>query len=113
MGAVIRSLLFVLLVLAGPALADDKPLHGVALVIGESKYGNGFAALTNPRNDARAIDELLGNLGFDVTRVLDGDEKKLTSAIENFIDDAKGADVALIYYSGHGIEAGGENYLVP
>ena len=60
MPILVRSLLvLLLLVLVGPAVADDKPLRGVALVIGESKYSNGFAALTNPRNDARAIDEVV------------------------------------------------------
>ncbi|MEP7211179.1 MAG: caspase family protein, partial [Alphaproteobacteria bacterium] len=95
------------------AFAADKPLKGVALVIGESGYGGALHPLTNPKNDARAMDGLLGDLGFDVTRVLDGDGKKLQSEIADFVAAAKDADVALVYYSGHGIEAGGENYLVP
>lgn len=111
----LRLLLVALLVLAANAAwAQDKPLRGVALVIGESVYtGTELPALTNPKKDARAIDELLGNLGFDVTRVLDGNGKKLQSAIDAFVEDAKDADVALIYYSGHGIEADGENYIAP
>ena len=98
---------------AAPALAQDHPLRGVALVIGQSDYSGLLPKLTNPKNDARAIDNLLGDLGFDVTRVLDGDGKKLSNEIADFEDAAKNADVALVYYSGHGIEAGGENYLVP
>ena len=101
------------LVLLVPALAADHPLKGVALVIGESKYANGWPALANPRNDARAMDDLLGDLGFEVDRVLDGDKAKLDKAVDDFIDEAKDADVALVYYSGHGIEAGGADYLVP
>ena len=81
-------------------------MHGVALVIGESKYEQ-LPVLTNPGKDARDIDRLLGDLGFDVTRVLNADGDKMRDAISQFEDDAKDADVALIYYSGHGIEAKG------
>ena len=111
----LRSLLVFLLLLApaGAASAADT-LKGVALVIGESKYDNPLLpALTNPRNDARAIDDLLNDLGFDVRRVLDGDRDELEEAIGDFVKDAKSADVALVYYSGHGIEADGKNYMAP
>ncbi|WP_051371408.1 caspase family protein [Mesorhizobium loti] len=87
-------------------------MRGVALVIGESHYDN-LPTLPNPANDARAVDRLLGELGFDVTSVTDGDKAKLDRSLQRFVEDAAGADVALLYYSGHGIEAGGENYLVP
>ena len=43
----------------------------------------------------------------------DRDAQKLARDLERFVEDAEGADVAFLYYSGHGIEAGGENYLVP
>jgi len=95
-----------------PARADGPALHGVALVIGQSDYAS-LPKLANPPNDARAIDQLLDQLGFDVTRVLDGDGAKLKQKISRFIEDAADADVAIVYYSGHGIEAGGEDYLVP
>lgn len=89
-----------------------KPLHGVALVIGESRYSD-LPGLANPANDARAVAQLLGNLGFEVNSVVDGDVARLTLSLNRFVEDATRADVALLYYSGHGIEAGGENYLVP
>lgn len=101
------------LALLAPALGQDHPLKGVALVIGESKYEGLVPALSNPRNDARAMDDMLSDLGFEVTRVLDGDKRKLDSEIADFVATAKGADVALVYYSGHGIEAGGSDFLVP
>ncbi|MGE0503148.1 MAG: caspase family protein [Rhizobiaceae bacterium] len=94
------------------AVAEEKALTGVALVIGQSEYEH-LAALPNPANDAEAIDDLLSDLGFEVDLVRDADRKKLVRALERFAEDAEGADVALIYYSGHGIEAGGENFLVP
>ena len=96
-----------------PALAaDQKPLKGVALVVGQSSYQH-LATLANPLNDARAIDRLLSDLGFEVVTVLDGDRKKLAKSLQRFAEDAADADVALLYYSGHGIEAGGEDFLVP
>ncbi|MBL8599175.1 MAG: caspase family protein [Devosia sp.] len=102
------ALLFALL----PASAQDKPLRGVALVIGQSDYAN-LPALKNPASDAAAMEDLLRRLGFEVTAALDGDRASLASTIDAFEATAAAADVALVYYSGHGIEAGGQNYLVP
>ena len=101
------------LLLAGHGLADTpKPLKGVALVIGQSSYAH-LPELKNPANDATAINSLFKDLGFDVTATSNRDAKKLRRDIENFASDAEGADVAVVYYSGHGIEAGGDNWLVP
>jgi uncharacterized caspase-like protein len=98
---------------AAIARAEDKPaLNGVALVVGESKYQH-IAPLPNPANDARDMLTLLSDLGFDARSVSDRDAKKLKRDLERFVEDAEGADVAFLYYSGHGIEAGGENWLVP
>ena len=94
------------------ALAQDHPLKGVALVIGESNYDT-LQKLDNPKRDARAMDDMLDSLGFSVDRVLDGDAKKLRQEIADFVVEAKDADVALVYYSGHGVEAGGTDFLVP
>jgi uncharacterized caspase-like protein len=103
----------VLMVAAGlvaPLQADE--LRGVALVIGQADYES-LGDLGNPLNDARAMDDLLSDLGFDVTRVLDRGGDRFRREIEDFIADAEGADVALVYYAGHAVEAGGQNYLVP
>ncbi|PZV35065.1 caspase family protein [Mesorhizobium kowhaii] len=104
----------VLFCLAATALqaAETKSLKGVALIIGQSKYEH-IAALPNPANDARDVAKMLTDLGFDARNVTDRDAAKLKRDLERFVEDAEGADVAFIYYSGHGIEAGGENYLVP
>lgn len=101
-----------LLVVLSPALAQDKPLRGVALVIGQSDYTS-MPALKNPANDAAAMEDLLRRLGFEVTAALDNDQLTLAASIAAFQATAADADVALIYYSGHGIEAGGQNYLAP
>lgn len=111
----VRLLLFVVVLLVtglSPALAEGQPLRGVALVIGQSDYET-LDDLPNPGRDARAMDDLLDDLGFDVTRVLDAGADKLRERIAEFIEDAARADVALIYYSGHGVELGGRNYLIP
>ncbi len=97
--------------LAGGAGAAEHALKGVALVIGETNYVR-LASLANPDRDARDIDHMLDDLGFEVTRVLDVRTEQLRSRIAGFLDDAKGADVALVYYAGHGIEAGGTNYIM-
>jgi len=97
--------------LLAPAAAQE-PLKGVALVIGQADYEY-LPKLANPGNDAKRVDEILTSLGFKTDMVDNRGGKRLKRDIEEFIEDADGADVALIYYSGHGIEAGGENYLVP
>ena len=105
--------LVVALASVGAAGADEaKPLRGIALVIGQSNYTR-ITALPNPANDARAVAHMLGDLGFEVTAIADGARARLARSLQRFVEDAAGADVALLYYSGHGIEAGGENYLVP
>jgi uncharacterized caspase-like protein len=96
-----------------PAHAQQPaPLRGVALVIGNGSYED-LTPLANPEIDARAIENLFEDLGFETVGVRDADARKLRRAIERFVEDAEGADVAVVYYAGHGIEAGGENYLVP
>jgi uncharacterized caspase-like protein len=99
--------------LANPARAEPPPaLNGVALVIGQSEYEH-IAPLPNPANDARDMMKLLTDLGFDTRLVSDRDSRRLGRDLERFVEDAEGADVAFVYYSGHGIEAGGDNWLVP
>lgn len=82
----------------------------VALVIGVGEY-DALRPLKNPRNDARAMDEILYDLGFDVAMVTDRDLKRLGRALENFAEDARDADLAVIYFAGHGMEVAGENLL--
>jgi uncharacterized caspase-like protein len=102
-----------LLALVCSAVAQEaKPLRGVALIIGNGEYEH-LTKLPNPEGDAAAIEDLFDDLGFETFDARDADAKKLRRAIERFVEDAEGADVAVLYYAGHGIEAGGENYLVP
>ncbi|MER2634709.1 MAG: caspase family protein, partial [Rhizobiaceae bacterium] len=99
------------LALLAPA-AQAQALKGVALIVGQSKYEH-IAPLPNPANDARDVVKLMTDLGFDARSVSDRDSGRLKRDLERFVEDAADADVAFLYYSGHGIEAGGENFLVP
>jgi Caspase domain len=93
-----------------PGIAEAKR---VALVIGNSRYA-AATVLTNPAADARLIAASLKKAGFDsVDLHLDLGKSELEAQLRNFGNRAEGADVALIYYAGHGIEAGGQNYLIP
>lgn len=96
----------------GAFAQEAKPLRGVALIIGQSSYAH-VAPLPNTGQDARAIGKLTTDLGFETRNAPDRNAKALKREIERFIEDAEGADVAFIYYAGHGIEAAGENWLVP
>ena len=86
----------------------------IALVIGNSAYTD--SPLANPARDAHLIAATLRDVGFDVVEHLDADQKTMKRAIQDFGDrlDEAGKDaVGLFYYAGHGIQVGGENYLVP
>lgn len=100
-------LLSILLVSSAPALAKR-----VALVIGNSTYAN-TVVLPNPVNDATAMATKLRNLGFDVVAGYDLDLRNMRKTVAQFARSAKGADIALLFYAGHGMQIGGQNYLVP
>ena len=82
-----------------------------ALVIGNAGYQQG--RLKNPRNDARGVSGALKRLNFDVTLVLDASHKRMRTSIEKFSDKLHSNTVGLFYYSGHGVQHQGENYLIP
>jgi hypothetical protein len=115
------SIFFLSLVAAlSPASAQQAPGQGsvpapagakIALVIGNGAYQ--AAPLRNPPNDAKDMAAALGRLGFSVTSVVDGDQKQMKRAIDDFGDRCRGASIALFYYSGHGVQVNGENWLIP
>src|SRR5690606_18487251 len=74
---------------------------------------NAVSALPNPVADGRLVADSLRRAGFAVDLKIDVGKTALETALRAFSDRADGADVALIYYAGHGIEAGGQNYLIP
>ncbi|WP_445778523.1 caspase family protein [Shewanella sp.] len=83
----------------------------VALVIGNAKYK--FNPLNNPVNDATDMAASLRSVGFDVIEVKDATLKQMREATRRFADKLEVSDVGLVYYSGHGIEVKGKNYLIP
>src|SRR5260221_11722063 len=87
----------------------------VALVIGNSAY-RAVPALVNPAADAKLMSDTLLKLGFFVVgggAKLDLDKNGFDDALQKFGHGLTGADVALFYYAGHGVESHGLNYLVP
>src|SRR6478609_7077974 len=90
-------------------MAEEKRL---ALVIGNAGY-RVATRLANPVNDALRMAEALERLRFEVRLARDCDINDLDSRLRAFTRSLKGADVGLLYYSGHAIQLHGENYLVP
>jgi WD40 repeat protein len=83
----------------------------LALVIGNANYR--FSPLANPENDARAMQEVLAQSGFDVIKYENLDQRGMKQAMDEFGEKLKGYDVALFFYAGHGIQSKGYNYLIP
>jgi hypothetical protein len=83
-----------------------------ALVIGNAAYP-GSGRLDNPVNDAMAISQKLRTMGFTVTTVTDANRQRLVQAMSQFRRTAASADVSLLFYSGHGVQVFGKNYMLP
>lgn len=94
---------------------DCRADKRIALVIGNSNYQS-VGTLANPRNDAALIAETLRKVGFMLVggrAQLDLDKPAFDRAVQTFGNELMGADVALFYYAGHGIQIRNVNYLVP
>jgi uncharacterized caspase-like protein len=85
----------------------------VALVVGNAAYP-GNAQLTNPANDADDVSDVLRvKLCFSVIEAKDATLAVFSEKISEFAEAAEGADVALFYYAGHGMQFQGINLLIP
>jgi tetratricopeptide (TPR) repeat protein len=84
----------------------------VALVIGNGGYAN-VRALPNPPNDARSVAKSLRDIGFAVSEGIDLDRAAMQKMTRDFLREAARAQVAVVYYAGHGVQIDGRNYLVP
>jgi hypothetical protein len=105
----IRHFLFILaIVTANLAMAEPR----TALVIGNGAYS--YGALANAVNDASDMAAALKEDGFAVTLVTDADQQQMDEAVAAFGDALKEkGGVGLFYFSGHGVQVGGENYMLP
>ncbi|MDO6731708.1 caspase family protein [Marinovum sp. 2_MG-2023] len=100
--------LIALIFWALPVWAENR----IALVIGNSDYAR-IGKLANATHDARLISDSLRATGFDVTVLTDLDEDAMGLALDRFAEDAQSADVAAVYFAGHGVQYQRVNYLMP
>ena len=104
----IACLLVLLIAHSGPAFAEQR----LALVIGNAAYG-GNNTLNNPVSDAQDMAAVLRQVGFEVTEVYDAGLRKMKETIQTFGQKLQKGGVGLFYFSGHGVQYAGENYLIP
>lgn len=91
-----------------PAQAADR----IALLFGMGEYRS-VAPLDNTHRDATAIAGTLEDIGFEVTALYDAGRAEMQDALDQFAFEAETADLALIYFAGHGVQVGGENFFLP
>lgn len=111
-GAAFHLYLAACAMLLGLLWSPSAEARRAALIIGNGGYANA-TALTNPVNDARLVAGAARRAGFDVTLVTDVTRAGFDQALRDFRQQADGADVAMVYFAGHGIESGGTNWLLP
>src|SRR5450631_226199 len=112
MNVLVRSLVLGLLFAVGLFAEACAAEQRVALVIGNGAYWSA-PELRNSRNDADDISAQLKQLGFAVIDGRDLDRSAMQAALSRFAQRLKGADAGLVYYSGHGLQINGQNFLVP
>jgi Caspase domain len=94
-----------------PVAPSSPSQPRLALVIGNTAYPD--SPLRNPANDATAIAALLRQLDFTVTLRLDADQPTMERAIQDFTSRVPRGSMGLFYFSGHGVQVEGFNYLIP
>ena len=115
-GLVTRKIITAFLAMAvlSPGLWAQASEPRVALVIGNSNYG-GSGRLVNPASDATDVAAALNGLGFQVSLLTEASRRQMNEALNDFHDrlSQDGSSVGFFWYAGHGIQSGGENYLLP
>lgn len=94
--------------LAPPASAETR----IALVIGNGAYEK-VPELPNPPRDAADIGRALERLNFKVSQIKNANAQEMRRAVVDFGRAAEGSEMAVVFYAGHGMEVGGENWLIP
>ncbi|NEW60373.1 DUF1425 domain-containing protein [Sulfurovum sp. bin170] len=104
------------------AQADDRGVRvsskmqseqRVALVMGNNEYGGVLSKLRNPINDAKSIRDILESRGFEVIYKENSTKRDMRATLNKFYEKIREGGVGLFYFSGHGIEVDGQNYLIP
>jgi len=106
---------FLLIMLATANLfAQEQGPAKFALVIGNANY-TGLSPLANPVNDANDVSAILQHLGFTVDKILNGNRVQMEDAVVRLKNRLSNADNAygFFFYAGHGVQSGGENFLIP
>ncbi|MEE2716650.1 MAG: caspase family protein [SAR324 cluster bacterium] len=85
----------------------------VALVVGNSDYSSEVGPLRNPVNDARTMARALREVGFEVTHLENAKLAEFREAVWDFGQRLRESEAALFYFSGHGVQYNGSNYLLP
>lgn len=93
---------------ASSAVAEQR----LALVVGIDKYEN-VTSLLKAGNDANAVSDVLGEVGFSVTKLIDPSRRTLNREIARFSASIRPGDIVVFFFAGHGIEIDGRNYLLP
>lgn len=113
--AILRKTCWILIAVffsLGVPANDARAEKRVALVLGNSSYQH-TATLLNPKHDAHDMAGALKRLGFEVVEGIDLDKRSMERTIRLFGTRLSGADVALFFYAGHGVQVAGQNYLLP
>jgi uncharacterized caspase-like protein len=97
---------------ARQGMPQVTPEKRMALVVGNAGYKHA-TTLDNPINDALRMADVLDRLHFQVILVRNCDINDFNRSLRNFTRKLEGADVGLLYYSGHALQYNGENYLIP
>jgi len=112
-------IILAVLLFSTQAMAEDRALaqmrseNRVALVIGNNAYQRPLTRLNNTINDAQAIRNILANRGFEVIYRENLSHRAFDAVLEEFYQKLGYGGVGLLYFSGHGLEFNGQNYLIP
>jgi len=107
-----RCALIAAVIFVGLTTVQARADRRVALVVGNSEYRE-IPALKNPDKDAEDVSNTFRLAGFDVFVAKDLTKLQFEKEFRNYLAAADGADLAVVYYSGHGFQIGGENFLIP
>ena len=109
MRGLLGVVLVVVLALVGQARAEQR----VALIVGNGEYRRSVPRLENAVGDARAMERALKAVGFETVLKVNATRRETYAAINAFASRLAGGAIGLFYYAGHGIQAGGRNYMLP